>query len=64
MASPTKFKQPALDRSADSPIKDMELTRKETWFSHFTNRQFTQLSTDPIVSAKFSKDSSLLATSF
>lgn len=36
---------------------------RETWFSHFSNRLYKQLSTESVVSTKFSTDASLLACS-
>ena len=51
----------ALDEKPTDLVGQVE---REVWFSHFSPRQFTQLSTEPIYCTKFSNDGSLLATSF
>ena len=56
------------EKSADSPIKAKQANvtefSRDVWFSHFINRQTQQLSTEALYSAKFSRDGSMLATSF
>ena len=57
-----------MDKSADSPIKEKQANAtdfsRDVWFSHFSDRKTHQLSTEPLYATKFSRDGSMLATSF
>jgi len=37
---------------------------RDVWFSHFQTRQTHQLSSEPLYSTKFSRDGSMIASSF